>query len=39
MDLVNGGMDLEEALYCYRTIAQYVMITVPPDAEDPVAEC
>jgi hypothetical protein len=26
-DLVNGGMDTEEALMCYRVISQYVVNT------------
>ena len=34
VDLVNGGQDMEEALGCYRVISQYVLNTVPPDAED-----
>jgi hypothetical protein len=25
IDLVNGGLDLEEALYCYRVISNYVL--------------
>ena len=25
LDLVNGGMDMEEALSCYKTITQYVI--------------
>lgn len=25
VDLVNGGLDLEEALGCYRTISSYVL--------------
>jgi hypothetical protein len=25
LDLVNGGMDMEEALFCYKTITQYVI--------------
>jgi hypothetical protein len=32
VDLINGGMDTEEALGCYRVIAQYVVKTVPPDS-------
>jgi len=32
VDLINGGMDTEEALGCYRVIAQYVVNTIPPDA-------
>ena len=32
VDLVNGGMDTEEALVCYRVISQYVLNTIPPDA-------
>jgi hypothetical protein len=24
-DLVNGGQDMEEALFCYKTITQYVI--------------
>ena len=31
VDLINGGMDTEEALGCYRVIAQYVLNTIPPD--------
>lgn len=33
VDLINGGLDMEEALYCYRTIYKYVESTIPPDAE------
>lgn len=29
VDLVNGGLDMEEALMCYRIISQYVLSTVP----------
>ena len=25
LDLVNGGQDMEEALFCYKTIIQYVI--------------
>jgi hypothetical protein len=25
LDLVNGNMDMEEALFCYKTITQYVI--------------
>lgn len=25
VDLVNGGLDMEEALGCYRTISRYVL--------------
>ena len=25
LDLVNGGIDMEEALFCYKTITQYVI--------------
>ena len=32
VDLINGGMDTEEALGCYRAISQYVLNTIPPDA-------
>lgn len=32
IQLVNGGLDLEEALNCYATIARYVANTDPPDA-------
>ena len=24
VDLVNGGLDMEEALFCYKTISNYV---------------
>lgn len=34
VDLVNGGLDMEESLGCYRVISQYVLNTVPPDAEE-----
>ena len=34
IDLMNGGMDMEEAFGCYRVISQYVMNTIPPDAEE-----
>ncbi len=34
VDLVNGGMDMEEALGCYRIISQYVLNTIPPDARE-----
>lgn len=32
VDLMSGGMDMEEAFGCYRVISQYVMNTIPPDA-------
>ena len=32
VDLVNGGIDTEEAVGCYRVISQYVLYTIPPDA-------
>jgi hypothetical protein len=25
VDLVNGGLDAEEAMYCYRVISNYVL--------------
>jgi hypothetical protein len=25
LDLVNGGQDMEEVLFCYKTITQYVI--------------
>ena len=31
VDLMNGGLDLEEAFLCYRTISTYVLKTIPPD--------
>ena len=31
IDLMNGGMDMEEALGCYVVISKYVMNTIPPD--------
>jgi hypothetical protein len=34
IDLVNGGMDMEEALGCYVVISKYVLNTIPPDAEE-----
>lgn len=34
VDLVNGGLDMEEALMCYRTISQYVISTRPKEDED-----
>ena len=34
VDLINGGMDTEEALGCYRVISQYVLNTIPPDAKE-----
>lgn len=33
VELVNGGLDLEEALWYYRTISKYVLATIPPDAD------
>jgi len=36
VDLVNGGLDMEEALMCYRTISQYVINTRPIENPDPV---
>jgi len=36
VDLVNGGLDMEEALMCYRTISQYVINTRPEEDSDPV---
>jgi hypothetical protein len=32
IDLMNGGLDMEEAFLCYRTISTYVLKTIPPDA-------
>jgi len=29
LDLVNGGLDLEECLDCYRVISKYVMENPP----------
>ena len=34
IDLVNGGMDTEEAVGCYRVISQYVLNTIPPDIKE-----
>jgi len=34
VDLVNGGMDMKEALGCYVVISKYVLNTIPPDAEE-----
>jgi hypothetical protein len=37
VDLVNGGLDMEEALMCYRTISEYVINTrliEDPDSMD-----
>ena len=31
VDLMNGGLDMEEAFLCYRTISAYVLKTIPPD--------
>jgi len=31
VDLMNGGLDMEEAFLCYRTISTYVLKTIPPD--------
>jgi len=31
MDLMNGGLDMEESFLCYRTISTYVLKTIPPD--------
>ena len=31
IDLMNGGLDMEEAFLCYRTISTYVLKTIPPD--------
>lgn len=33
VDLVNGGLDLEESLLCYATISDYVL-TNPPQTID-----
>ena len=33
LDLVNGGLDLEECLYCYAVISKYV-IDNPPQPKD-----
>ena len=32
IDLMNGGMDMEEALGCYAMISKYVVNTVPLDS-------
>ena len=29
LDLVNGGLDLEECLYCYAVISKYVIDNPP----------
>ncbi len=35
VDLVNGGLDMEEALMCYRTISQYVIASkIEADEDD-----
>lgn len=34
VDLVNGGLDMEEALMCYRTISNYVINTRPEEDSD-----
>ncbi len=31
VDLMHGGLDMEEAFLCYRTISTYVLKTIPPD--------
>jgi len=31
IDLMNGGLDMEESFLCYRTISTYVLKTIPPD--------
>ena len=31
VDLMNGGLDMREAFFCYRTISTYVLKTIPPD--------
>ena len=31
VELMNGGLDMEEAFLCYRTISTYVLKTIPPD--------
>ncbi len=31
VDLMNGGLDMEESFLCYRTISTYVLKTIPPD--------
>ena len=28
VDLVNGGLDMEEALFCYKTISNYVLNSI-----------
>ena len=33
LDLVNGGLDLEECLHCYAVISKYV-IDNPPQPKD-----
>jgi hypothetical protein len=32
IDLMNGGMDMEEALGCYAIISKYVVNTIPLDS-------
>ena len=34
IDLMNGGLDMEEAFLCYRTISTYVLKTIPLDARE-----
>lgn len=36
IELVNGGLDMEEALRCYTTISKYVVQTVPPDKQNKI---
>lgn len=31
VELMNGGLDMEESFLCYRTISTYVLKTIPPD--------
>jgi hypothetical protein len=31
VDLMRGGLDMEESFLCYRTISTYVLKTIPPD--------
>ena len=37
IDLVNGGLDAEEALGCYRVICDYVASSKLDDPSEPVS--
>jgi hypothetical protein len=36
VDLVNGGLDLEESLLCYATLSDYVLNNPPKETQSTI---